>query len=187
MQDLLENQLSADLRKEARPTIPDFAAQRRELFDAVQNAFIDILAGKSLQERLTRTCSRTSFALRAVSVVSVLSAIVAGLMKSRNPTVGIGAAAVAGIGLLLVVFLAFNHRRQVLRGYERELDPKQPQFKQTLESQFGKAVHSFCAEMSKRFQTLANICQTQRARYEPLSQCVEELQKKFAELKPRLS
>ena len=187
MQDLLENQLSADLRKEARPTIPDFAAQRRELFEAVQNAFIDILAGKSLQERLTRTCSRTSIALRTVGVVSVLSAIVAGLMKTRNPTVGIGAAAVAGIGVLLVIFLAFNYRRQVLRGYERELDPKQPQFKQTLESQFGKAVDSFCAEMSKRFQKLANICQTQRARYEPWSKCVKELQKKFAELKPRLS
>ncbi len=187
MQDLLENQLSADLRKEARPTIPDFAAQRRELFEAVQNAFIGILAGKSLQERLTRTCSRTSIALRAVGVVSALSAIVAGLMKTRNPTLGMGAAAVAGIGVLLVIFLAFNYRHQVLRGYERELDPKQPQFKQTLESQFGKAVDSFCAEMSKRFQTLANICQTQRARYEPWSQCVEELQKKFAELKPRLS
>jgi len=187
MQDLLENQLSADLRKQARPTIPDFAAQRRELFDAIQDALIDILAGKSLQESLARTCSRTSIALRVAGVVSVLSAIAAGLFRTWKPNVGIGCAAIAVGGILLVIFLAFNHRRQVLRAYERELDPKQQQFKQTLENQFGKAIDSFCAEMSRRFQTLANICQTQRALYEPWSQCVEQLQKKFAELKPRLS
>jgi small GTP-binding protein len=187
MQDLLENQLSADLRKEARPTIPDFAALRRDLFDAIQDALSDIPAGKSLQGRLARTCSRTSIALRVVGTVSVLSAIAAGVLRIRNPTIGIGAAATAVGGILLVIFLAFNHRRQVLRDYERELDPKQRQFRQTLESQFGKAVDSFCAEMSRRLQTLANVCQTQRARYEPWSQCVEQLQKKFAELKSRLS
>ena len=187
MQDLLENQLSSDLREQARPTIPDFASQRRELFDAIQDALIDILAGKSLQGRLARTCSRTSIALRVAGVVSVLSAIAAGLLKTWKPNIAIGSAAVAVGGILLVIFLAFNHRRQVLRAYERELDPKQTQFKQTLENQFGKAIDSFCAEMSRRFQTLANICQTQRALYEPWSQYVEQLQKKFADLKPRLS
>ena len=58
MQDLLDNQLSADLRKEARPNIPDFAGQRRELHEAIQRAFLDILAGKPLQERLGRSFSR---------------------------------------------------------------------------------------------------------------------------------
>src|SRR5690348_1889358 len=45
MQDLLDNQLSADLRKEARPNIPDFAGQRRELHDTIQAAFLEILSG----------------------------------------------------------------------------------------------------------------------------------------------
>src|SRR4029077_20285339 len=46
MQDLLENQLSRDLRHEARPHIPDFAGERRELHETIQRAFLDILAGK---------------------------------------------------------------------------------------------------------------------------------------------
>src|SRR5437867_3071471 len=46
MQDLLENQLSLDLQKEARQSVPDFASQRRELSETIQAAFIDILAGK---------------------------------------------------------------------------------------------------------------------------------------------
>jgi small GTP-binding protein len=183
MQDLLENQLSADLRKEARPNIPDFAGQRRELSDAIQNALIDILTGKSLKERLARSFTRTSIALRIVTALIAIAAVAAALMWTRDPKIAISATA---IGLLIVIFLASNHRRQVLRDYERELDPKRTEFKQALEGQFRRAIDSFCAEMSKRFQALANICRTRRARYEPWSQCVDELETKFAELKPQL-
>ena len=186
MQDLLENQLSADLRKEARPNIPDFAGQRRQLSDAIQSALIDILTGKSLKERLARSFSRTSIALRILTALIAIATTVAFLLWSRNVTIAMSAAAAAAIGVLLLSFLAFNHRRQVLRDYERELDPKRTEFKQALEGQFRTAIYLFCAEMAKRFQTLANICQTRRARYEPWSQLVNELQTKFAELKPRL-
>jgi small GTP-binding protein len=186
MQDLLENQLSADLRKEARPNIPDFAGQRRELSEAIQTAFIDILAGKSLRERLARSFSRTSIALRIAAAVAVAAAVVAAFLRTSNLTVALDAAAVAVIGLLAVIFLAFHHRRKILRDYEQELDPKRTEFKQALEAQFGKATDSFCAEMGKRFQNLSDICRTRRARYEPWSQRTDALQTKFAELKPRL-
>ena len=186
MQDLLDNQLSADLRKEARPNIPDFAGQRRELHEAIQRAFLDILAGKPLQERLEQSFSRTSIAMRIVTAVIVIAGVAASLPVTRNVSIAVGAGAVAAIGFILVIFLAFNHRHKILRDYERELDPKRPEFKQALESQFGKAIDSFCAEMSKRFQKLADICQTRRARYEPWSQGIAEVQTKFAELKSRL-
>ena len=186
MQDLLENQLSADLRKEARPNVPDFAGQRRELSEAIQTAFIDILAGKSLRERLARSFSRTSIALRIAAAVAVAAAVAAPFLRTSNLTVALGAAAVAIIGLLAVIFLAFHHRRKIQRDYEQELDPKRTEFKQALEAQFGKAIDSFCAEMGKRFQNLSDICRTRRARYEPWSQRTDALQTKFAELKPRL-
>jgi small GTP-binding protein len=186
MQDLLDNQLSADLRKEARPNIPDFAGQRRELHEAIQRAFLDILAGKPLQERLGRSFFRTSIAMRIVTAVIVIAGVAATLLVTRNVSIAVGAGAVATIGFILVIFLAFNHRRKILRDYERELDPKRPEFKQALESQFGKAIDSFCAEMSKRFQKLADICQTRRTRYEPWSRGIAEVHTKFAELKARL-
>jgi GTPase Era involved in 16S rRNA processing len=186
MQDLLENQLSGGLRKEARTSIPDFAGQRRELSEAIQTAFMDILAGKSLQERLTRSFAQTSLALRIVTALIAIAGTVAALTKNRTPAIAIGAATAAAIGLLLIIFLVFNHRRKILRDYERELDPKQTEFRRALEGQFGKAIDSFCAEMAKRFQSLGEVCRAQRGNYEPWSAQLNELQKKFAELKPRL-
>lgn len=186
MQDLLENQLSADLRKQARTNIPDFAGQRRELSEAIHTAFMDILAGKSLQERLTRSFAQTSLALRILAALITIAATLAALTKSRSPTIAISSAAVVVIGLVLIILLAFNHRRRILRDYERELDPKQTEFRQALEGQFGKAIDSFCEEMAKRFQRLSEVCHAQHARYEPWSAQVNELQKKFAALKPRL-
>jgi small GTP-binding protein len=186
MQDLLDNGLSADLRKETRPNIPDFAGQRLELSEAIQSAFLNILTGKSLQERLGRSFARTSIAMRTTAAVIVIASIVAGLMSQRNVPIAIGAAGIAIVGLICTVCLAFNHRRRILQDYERELDPKRAEFKQALESQFGKTVDSFCAEMAKRFQTLADICQRQRARYEPWSRQIADLQKNSDELRPRL-
>ncbi len=186
MQDLLDNELSADLRKEARANIPDFAGQRRELYETIQSAFLDILAGKSLQQKLGRSFARTSIAMRTATALIVIASIVAVLMSQRNVPIAIGAAGIAIVGLICTVCLAFNHRRRILRDYECELDPKRAEFKQALESQFGKVVDSFCAEMVKRFQMLADICQKQRALYEPWSRRNADLQKKFDELKPRL-
>ena len=186
MQDLLDNQLSADLRKEARPNIPDFAGQRRELHEAIQRAFLDILTGKAFQERLARSARLTSMAMRIAAALTLIGATAAVLLKGQDVSMAIGGGAVAVIAVLSLVFLAFTYRRKILAGYERELDPKRPEFKQALESQFGKAIDSFCAEMAKRFQTLSDTCQKRRARYEPWSNQIAEIQTKFAELKPRL-
>jgi len=82
--------------------------------------------------------------------------------------------------------LAFNHRRKVLRDYERQLSPKRTEFTQTLEKQFAKAIDSFCAEMAKKFRSLSEICQTRLRRYQPWSRRADDLEPKFAELKSRL-
>ncbi len=186
MQDLLDNQLSADLRKEARSNIPDFAGQRRELHEAIQRAFLEILTGKALQERLARSHWLTSVAMCSAAALTLIGGVAAVLLKTQNVSTAIGAGIVAVLGLLCAIFLAFTHRRKILGDYERELDPKRPEFKQALESQFGKAIDSFCAEMAKRFQTLSDICQKRRARYDPWSNQIADLQTKFAAVKPRL-
>ena len=186
MQDLLDHELSADLRKEAHPTIPDFAGQRRQLYEAIQRAFLDILTGQSLQERLGRSFRFTAVAMRTATVLTVAGAAAATWLMNRNTLAAMGAAAIAVAALLFAVFMAFNHRRRIFRDYEHELDPKRPEFKQALESQFGKAIDSFCAEMSQRFDVLREHCQSRRARFGPWSSKLDELQTKFGELKPRL-
>lgn len=186
MQDLLDHELSADLRKEARPSIPDFAGQRRELFETIQRAFLDILTGKSLQERVGRSFASAAIAMRISAALVLLGGAAAAFLFNRNMGAALGAAGIAVAGLLFAIYTAFNHRGRIFRDYEHELDPKRPEFKQALESQFGKAIDSFCAEMSQRFQVLRENCKARRARYEPWSNKVAEVQKKFAELNPRL-
>ncbi len=185
-QDLLENQLSPDLQKEARQSVPDFAGQRRELSESIQAAYIDILAGKTLQEQLARSYSQTALWLRVVVAIIAIAGAVAFFTRPRSATAAMAALMVAGIGVVIAVFLAFNPRRKVLRDYERQFSPKRTEFSKTLEKQFAKAIDAFCAEMAKKFRKLSEICQTRRRRYEPWSQRAEGLQAKLAELKPRL-
>jgi tRNA U34 5-carboxymethylaminomethyl modifying GTPase MnmE/TrmE len=185
MQDLLENQLSADLQKEAQQSVPDFAGQRREFSESIQTAFIDILAGKALQERLARSYSQTSISLRIIVAIIIIAGTVAVFTKTQS-VVAASALVIAGIGGITAIFLAFNHRRKVLRDYERQLSPKRTEFTQTLEKQFAKAIDSFCAEMAKKFRSLGEICQTRLRRYQPWSRRADDLEPKFAELKSRL-
>ena len=185
MQDLLENQLSADLQKETRQSVPDFAGQRRELSESIQTAFIDILAGKALQERLARSYSQTSISLRIIVAIIIIAGTVAVFTKTQS-VVAASALIIAGIGGITAIFLAFNHRRKVLRDYERQLSPKRTEFTQTLEKQFAKAIDSFCAEMAKKFRSLSEICQTRLRRYQPWSRRADDLEPTFAELKSRL-
>jgi len=185
MQDLLENQLSADLQKEAQQSVPDFAGQRREFSESIQTAFIDILAGKALQERLARSYSQTSISLRIIVAIIIIAGTVAVFTKMQS-AVATSALVIAGIGGITAIFLAFNHRRKVLRDYERQLSPKRTEFTQTLEKQFAKAIDSFCAEMAKKFRSLSEICQTRLRRYQPWSRRADDLEPKFAELKSRL-
>ena len=186
MQDLLENQLSLDLQKEARQSVPDFASQRRELSETIQAAFIDILAGKDLQEQLARSYSQTALSLRIVLALVAIAGIVGGLMFAKNPLFGAIAFAAAGLGTLTAIFLTFNHRRMVRRVYEQQLSPKRAEFSKNLEQQFAKAIDAFCAEMARKFQDLSELLATRRRRYEPWSQRAQELQSKLNELKPRL-
>ena len=184
MQDLLENQLSADLQKEAKQSLPDFAGQRRGLSDSIQTAFIDILAGKSLKERLARSFSQTALWLRIVIAIIAISVGLAVFGKNSNVTlastiVGLFAATVA-------IALAFNHRLKVLRDYERQLHPKRTEFTKTLEHEFAKAIDSFCSEMAKKIRNLNEICQTQLRHYQPWSELASELETKLAGLKSRI-
>jgi small GTP-binding protein len=186
MQDLLENQLSDDLQKGARQSVPDFAGQRRELSESIQTAFIDTLAGKALRERFARSYTQTSISLRFVVATIVVAGAVAVLTRDQSPIIAIAALIVAGIGAIAAILLAFNHRRKVLRDYERQLSPKRTEFSQTLETQFAKAIDSFCAEMAKKFRSLSEISQTRLRRYQPWSERADELETKLTELKSRL-
>ena len=184
MQDLLENQLSADLQKDARQSLPNFSGQRRELSESIQSAFIDMLTGKSFREQLTRSFTQTSIWLRVVAGVIVVAAGVGTLAKM--PNLKVASMTVSSIGVGSAIALAFNHRRRILRDCEQQLNPKRTEFSQRLENEFAKAIDSFCAEMAEKFRSLSDVCQTWLGRYQPWSERASELETTLNKLKLRL-
>jgi hypothetical protein len=184
MQDLLENQLSADLQKEARQSLPDFAGQRRELSDAIQSAFIDILTGKALHEKLGECFAQTSVLLRvSVGVLGIAAALGAFLMA---PNLRLVCFVVAGIAALWSAVLAFNHQRKVHRACEAQLSPKRTEFTRILEQEFARAIDSFCAQMEQKIRALSDACESRLRRYQPSSERANDLETRLNELKTRL-
>jgi GTPase SAR1 family protein len=186
MQDMLENRLSPHLQKQAGQTLPDFASRRRQLSDSIQSAFMNILAGKDLQDELQRLYLQTAIWLRALVAILAIAMAAGFFFQAHNALVSIGALIIAGAAAVFTLFLAVNHRRRVLRIYERQLSQKRTEFSQTLEGAFAQVINVFCSEMAKKFEDLRQICQSRLERSRPWSQRAEELQTKLTELKPQL-
>ncbi|HEX4638398.1 MAG TPA: dynamin family protein [Chthoniobacterales bacterium] len=184
MQDLLENQLSSDLRKDARQSLPDFAGQRRELSESIQAAFIDILTGKSLHEKLGQCFARTSILLRISVSLLVIAAALGAFLQAQN--IRLIFFAVAGAAALSTIVLALNHQRKVLRTCEQQLTPKRTEFAQRLEQEFAKAIDSFCAQMANKIRTLSETCQDRLRRYQPASERAKEFESTLTQLKARV-
>ena len=147
---------------------------------------MNILSNKDLQQQLVRSYSRTTIFLRAVLAIFAVAAVAGFFFQARNAPISIAAFVLAGVTVLLAIFLTLNQRRSVLRIYQRQLSPKRAEFSQNLEQRFAKAIDTFCADIAKKFQDLREICQSRLGRYEPWSRQAEELQAKLAGLKLRL-
>src|SRR5438552_17498077 len=104
IQDLLENQLSPDLQKQARQNLPDFAGQRRELSESIQTAFMNIFSNKDLQQQLTPSYSQTGISLRVVVAIFAIAVAAGVFFQSRNVTASIGAFVLVGVTALLAIF-----------------------------------------------------------------------------------
>jgi small GTP-binding protein len=186
MQDVFENELSAELRKERAQNPPDFVRQRRELLNSVETALVETLAGESLRRDITRRVRQTSTWMRIAAVIGAVAVVVAVFAWAKNGTVTFVATVAALISVALGAFVSVNHNRKIARSYEQQLDPKGAGFVKALEERFGQAIDRFCKDIAVPIQNLSALCQTQRGRYEPWSNSAEELNQKFAVLKSRL-
>ena len=66
------------------------------------------------------------------------------------------------------------------------MERKRGELTRAIEGQMEHAIDLFYKEISNAFQPLAVFCSTERKRYEPLLNRVEDLKQSFASLKNRL-
>ncbi|MBA3763541.1 MAG: dynamin family protein, partial [Chthoniobacterales bacterium] len=186
LQDMIEAQFASDGKSRVSKTIPDFARQRRELLQSIQLTLVERIAGKSVEEELGRLFRESAAWLRvpagvaaAGGIATILAAMISASVADVTGVVAISAAA-------LGTFFAFGHRRKILRAYEKEMDIKRGELTRAIEGQMEHAIDLFYKEITSAFQPLAAFCTTERARYEPLLNRVEELKQTFGSLKSRL-
>ena len=186
LQDTIEAQFASEGKTRVSKTIPDFARQRRELLQSIELTLVERIAGKSVEEQLSRTFAESASWLRwpaGLAAASGLATILAAMISASVADVtGIVAISSAALG----TFFAFTQRGRVLRAYEKEMESKRGELIAAIEQQMEHAIDLFYKEISNAFQPLAAFCVTERKRYEPLVQRAEELKGIFSGLKQRL-
>ncbi len=186
LHDMIDQQFASELRSQLPQAIPDFARQRRELFQSIQLALAERVAGKSLEEQLAQMFGETSARLRLPAGVAVASAIVAAIAAMSSAAVADVTGILAVSAAITGTMVALIQRRKILRSYEEEMEAKRSEFLKAIEQQLGQAIDLFYKEVAAAFHPLAAFCQMQRSTCEPLLERAQELEKMFARLRSRL-
>ena len=186
LQDTIEAQFASEGKNRVSKTIPDFARQRRELLQSIELTLVDRIAGKSVEEQLARTFAESAAWLRPAAGVAAAGGIATVVAAMISASVADVTGIVATSALVLGTFVAFGQRRKVLNAYEKEMASKQVELIAAIEQQMEHAIDLFYKEISTAFQPLAAFCSTERKRYEPLLNRVEELKTTFGGLQGRL-
>ncbi|CAN5618258.1 dynamin family protein [soil metagenome] len=185
LHDMLELQFASDT-KNRFAAIPDFAQQRRELLQSVQLTLVERIAGKGVEERLARMFAESAAWLRIPAGVAAAGGIATVLAAMISASVADVTGIVATSALALGTFFAFAQRRKVLDAYHKEMDAKRIELSRAIEGQMEHAIDLFYNEVATAFQPLALFCETERKRYEPLLQRIDELSRAFASVQGRL-
>ncbi len=186
LQDMLELQFASEGKNKVSRTIPDFARQRRELLQSIQLTLVERIAGKGVEEQLGRMFRESAAWLRLPAGVAAAGGIATVLAAMISASVADVTGIVAGSALVLGTVFAFGQRRKILKTYDKEMESKRTELIRAIEQQMEHAIDLFYREIATAFQPLAIFCATERTRYEPLLNRVDELKEMFAALKNRL-
>jgi GTPase SAR1 family protein len=186
LQDMLELQFASEGKTHVSKTIPDFARQRRELLQSIQLTLVERIAGKGVEEQLGRMFRESAAWLRLPAGVAAAGGIATILAAMISASVADVTGIVAGSALVLGTVFAFGQRRKIIKTYEKEMESKRTELIRAIEQQMEHAIDLSYGEIATAFQPLSVFCATERKRYEPLLQRVDEHKKTFAALKNRL-
>ncbi len=186
LQDTMESQFKGDARMQLSQTIPDFARQRRELLQSIELTLVERVAGRGMEAQLERMFRETATWLRVPAGVAAAGGIVTVIAAMSSAAVaditGIVALSAAALG----TFVAFGRRRKILAEYHRQMGTKREELVAAIEQQLVHAIDLFYAEIGSVFEPLRAFCVSERKRYDPLMQRIQEVEKTFAQLSAEL-
>ena len=186
LQDTIEAQFASEGKTRVTKTVPDFARQRRELLQSVELTLVERIAGKGVEEQLTRIFAESATWVRVPAGVAAAGGLATILAAMIHASVVDVTGVIAGSALVVGTFFALGQRRKILAAYQKEMDAKRTELTAAIEQQMEQAIELFYREIATAFEPLAAFCVTERQRYEPLLSRVEELKQTIISMKSRV-
>jgi hypothetical protein len=186
LQDTIEAQFASEGKNRVAKTIPDFARQRRELLQSIELTLVERIAGKGVEEHLTRLFAESATWVRVPAGVAAAGGLATILAAMIHASVVDVTGVIAGSALVVGTFFAIGQRRKILAAYQKEMDAKRTELTNAIEQQMEHAIELFYKEIATAFEPLAAFCTTERKRYEPLLNRVDELKQTITTMKSRL-
>ncbi len=186
LQDTIEAHFASEGKTQMSKTIPDFARQRRELLQSIELTLVERIAGKGVEEQLSRIFRESATWVRVPAGVAAAGGLATLLAAMIHASVVDVTGVIAGSALALGTFVAITQRRKILNAYEKEMDNKRRELISAIEQQMEHAIDVFYKEIEVAFQPLAAFCASERKRYEPLLHRVEAMQETFTAVRQRL-
>jgi alpha-amylase/alpha-mannosidase (GH57 family) len=139
-----------------------------------------------VEEHLARLFAESATWVRVPAGVAAAGGVATILAAMIHASVVDVTGVIAGSALVVGTFFAIGQRRKILAAYQREMDAKRAELTSAIEQQMEHAIQLFYKEISSAFEPLAAFCVTERKRYEPLLNRVEDLRKTISGMRTRL-
>jgi hypothetical protein len=185
LHDLVDQQLSSDIKAEVPQALPDFAGERRKLLHAAQMAMSARGSGSNVED-LAQLFRRSALWLQLPAAAAVLCAVAAlAALKISSVIAGV-AMILAALAIVATVALAFYRRQRIVAAYQQEMQRRVAELVELIGWQFNDTIDSFHHQIAAGFEPLATHCAREREKSEPLVKRADEMQVKFGEIASRL-
>jgi GTPase SAR1 family protein len=186
LQETIEERFKSPSSTRIHTTIPDFARERSSLVNSIQLALVERMAGRGVEEQLSKMFQETATWLRLPAGVAAAGGIVTVIVAMSSAAVadvtGVLAASAAVIGTIV----AFSQRKRILSAYEKAMETKRVELAQAIEDQMNHAIALFYQEIALAFAPLAAFCTSERKRCEPLQERAGKLKETLSMVTQRL-
>ena len=187
MHEKLQLNFGDEARKQLGAGMPEFNDQRKRLIERIDVALVENMADSEIEKQLENLFGDAVTWVRlpvgAVAAGGLLTIIAAHIATAAVVDVtGTLAAITAVVGTLVAV----GKRRKVIESYRAQMGAKQVELTQAIGDLIRQAIDVFYQKLGQVYQPLEVFCNVQEARYKPMLEKVDGLEKSFHQIAAKL-
>ena len=187
MHEKLQLNFGDEARKQLGAGMPEFNDQRKRLIERIDVALVENMADSEIEKQLENLFGDAVTGARlpvgAVAAGGLLTIIAAHIATAAVVDVtGTLAVITAAVGTLVAV----GKRRKVIETYRAQMSAKEVELTQAIGDLIRQAIDVFYQKLGQVYQPLEVFCNVQEARYQPMLEKVNGLEKSFQKIDAKL-